>query len=59
MAFYVGEIDKKELRRKVKEQMPALMLPDKILHMDEMTMTKSGKIDRAALWNHYREEKRR
>ena len=59
MAFYVGEIDKKELRRKVKEQMPAFMLPDKFLHMDEMPMTKNGKIDRAALWNHYREEKRR
>ena len=59
VAFYVGEIDKKELRRKVKEQMPAFMLPDKFLHMDEMPMTKNGKIDRAALWNHYREEKRR
>lgn len=57
VAFYVGEIDKKELRRFVKGQMPGFMIPDKFLQVEEMPLTKNGKINREELWNWYREAK--
>ncbi len=59
VAFYVGAADKKELRRAAREQMPGFMIPDTFLQMEQMPLTKNGKIDRAALWSRYKEEKKK
>lgn len=59
VAFYVGAADKKELRRAAREQMPGFMIPDMIMQVEQMPLTKNGKIDRAALWSRYKEEKKK
>ena len=59
VAFYVGTADKKTIRRDIREQMPGFMMPDKFFQVEEMPLTKNGKIDRTALWNRYKEEKKR
>ena len=59
VAFYVGTADKKTIRRDIKEQMPGFMMPDKFFQVEEMPLTKNGKIDRAALWSRYKGEKKR
>lgn len=47
--FYVGQIDKKELHSKMKEILPVYMVPTKLVEVEELPMTKNGKIDRRAL----------
>ena len=59
VAFYVGNADKRELRHCVKEQMPGFMVPDIFMQVDQMPLTKNGKIDRGVLWERYKEAKRR
>lgn len=59
VAFYVGEAEKKEVRRSLKNQMPGFMIPDAFLQVEEMPLTKNGKINRADLWERYKEEKKR
>lgn len=48
-AFYIGDIDKKELHRKLKEKLPLYMIPNALRQIDEMPLTKNGKTDRKAL----------
>ena len=48
-AFYVGDIDKKELHSKLKEKLPIFMIPTKLIKIDEFPITKNGKIDRKKL----------
>ena len=47
--FYTGTIDKKELSAALHEALPAFMTPNNIRKIDEMPLTKNGKIDRAKL----------
>lgn len=47
--FYVGTIDKKDLQEALKEKVPPFMIPNKMIRIDEMPMTKNGKIDRNRL----------
>ena len=47
--FWLGERDQKELHNELKVVMPSYMVPNKLVHLDEMPMTKNGKIDRAVL----------
>lgn len=49
IAFYVGDIESKELHETLKEQLPVFMLPGKFVKLDTMPITKNGKIDRKAL----------
>ncbi len=49
LLFYTGSIDSKELLASLHEVLPAYMLPNKIKHLEEMPMSKNGKIDRNAL----------
>lgn len=46
--YYVGSIDKTELYSVMKQSLPVFMIPGFIRKMDEMPMTKNGKIDRQA-----------
>lgn len=47
--FYVGNIDKKELHKRMKETLPVFMIPGALRNVDEMPLTKNGKIDRKKL----------
>lgn len=47
--FYIGDIPKKELHIKLKEQLPVYMIPTKLIQLEEFKMTKNGKIDRKKL----------
>lgn len=49
IAFYVGDIESKELHETLKEQLPVFMLPGKFVKLDTMPITKNGKIDRKVL----------
>ncbi len=47
--FYIGNIDKKELHKRMKETLPIFMIPGALRNVSEMPLTKNGKIDRKKL----------
>lgn len=47
--FYVGDIDKKEIHRYIKDKLPIYMIPGRFVKTDEFPLTKNGKIDRQKL----------
>ncbi len=47
--FFIGDLDKKELRSKLEEKLPSFMIPTKLIKLDEFPITKNGKIDRKEL----------
>ncbi|MDE6155039.1 MAG: AMP-binding protein, partial [Eubacterium sp.] len=47
--FYIGNIDKKELHKQMKETLPVFMVPGALRQVEEMPLTKNGKIDRKLL----------
>ena len=47
VCWYMGEIEPKEVRIRLKEKVPAYMVPGRINRVDEMPYNKNGKIDRA------------
>lgn len=47
--FYLGDISKKDLHLKLKETLPVFMIPTALIQMEELPMTKNGKIDRKKL----------
>lgn len=47
--FYIGTIEKDRLASVMKENLPAFMIPSVIRKVDEMPLTKNGKIDRKML----------
>lgn len=47
--FYIGNIDKKELHKQMKETLPIFMVPGALRQVTEMPLTKNGKIDRKLL----------
>lgn len=59
VAFYQGSTEKKEVRRKIKEQMPGFMIPDAFVQVPYMPLNKNGKIDREELMDGYREERKK
>lgn len=48
-AFYIGDIDKKELRDALSNKLPIFMIPNVIRKIEEFPLTKNGKIDRKQL----------
>lgn len=48
-AFYQGKIEKRELKKRLSRKLPAFMLPNRFCPVDEMPLTKNGKIDRKRL----------
>ena len=46
---YVGAREKEELVASLREALPQYMVPNKTHQIDEMPLTKNGKVDRAAL----------
>ncbi|HEY1939778.1 MAG TPA: amino acid adenylation domain-containing protein [Candidatus Angelobacter sp.] len=49
VAYVVGERDHEELRRDLKGKLPAYMVPSVIVHMEELPLSSTGKVDRQAL----------
>lgn len=47
--FFVGSIEKDELAASMSRDLPAFMIPGVIRRVDEMPLTKNGKIDRKKL----------
>ena len=47
--FYIGDISKKDLHIRLKENLPIYMIPTKLIQLEEFKMTKNGKIDRKKL----------
>ncbi len=47
VCWYLGEIEPKEVRVRLKEKVPAYMVPGRIYRVEEMPYNKNGKIDRA------------
>ena len=45
-AFYMGEAEPSQIRRQMKEKLPAYMIPSKIRTVPVMPMNKNGKTDR-------------
>lgn len=46
VAFYMGEVEPKIIRKELKEKVPGYMVPNKIIKLDHMPLNKNGKIDR-------------
>lgn len=55
--FYVGDKDKKELVKDLKEKLPRYMLPNQMTVLPEMPFTPNGKINRVRLNEIYKEQK--
>lgn len=49
VAFYEGGADVAAVRAEVHEKLPPFMVPSQITAVEEMPLTKNGKVDRAAL----------
>lgn len=49
VGFLVGAAEIDDLRRHLSQQLPAYMIPTRLVRLDEMPTTSSGKIDRARL----------
>lgn len=47
--FYIGDMDKKELHKRMSEKLPAFMIPNALRKVEQMPLTKNGKIDRKQL----------
>ncbi|MBQ3302509.1 MAG: amino acid adenylation domain-containing protein [Eggerthellaceae bacterium] len=47
--YYTGTIDKKDLAERLHDSLPPFMMPNNIKLVDQMPMTKNGKIDRQKL----------
>ena len=47
--FYVGNIEKDEVVKYLKENLPVFMVPNKIIQIEKFPITKNGKIDRKEL----------
>lgn len=55
VAFYEGDIDRKQLSRSLVKYVPNFMVPNVFVQVDTMPLTKNGKIDRKELTARYQE----
>ena len=58
-AFYEGEIDESFVIEQARASLPEFMIPSTLTRVDDMPLTKNGKVDRKALLARYLEEKKR
>lgn len=56
IAFYDGEIERRELIRVLKKDLPVFMIPNVFYKIDRFPITKNGKIDRKKLSDMIKEE---
>lgn len=55
IAFYEGNIEKNEIIKQLRQQIPRFMIPNVFRNMEQLPLNKNGKIDRNGLNNAYRE----
>lgn len=55
VAFYKGDIEKKQIVRAIGVRIPAFMIPNVFVKVEEFPLTKNGKIDRKKVWQKYLE----
>ena len=55
VAFYEGDIDRKQLSRSLVKYVPNFMVPNVFVQVDTMPLTKNGKIDRKELTARYQD----
>ena len=48
-AFYIGDIDSKEIKQILKSELPVYMIPGKLIKLENLPLSKNGKIDRKKL----------
>ena len=53
-SFYVGSLNSKDLRTILQKKIPLYMIPTKIIKLDDLPLTKNGKIDRKKLFDLYK-----
>ena len=58
-AFYEGDIDEAAVIEQARASLPEFMIPSTLTRVDDMPLTKNGKVDRKALLARYLEEKKR
>lgn len=56
--YYVGDMESKELIALLKDKLPRYMIPNYAERLEEIPFTPNGKINRVALKNKYKEEKK-
>ena len=56
VCFYVGTMERKELYSNLKKDLPLFMVPTKYYKLDNMPLTKNGKVDRGELKRLYEED---
>lgn len=56
--YYVGDITSKELVAGLKEKLPRYMIPNYVEQLDEIPFTANGKINRVALKENYKKERK-
>lgn len=56
--YYVGNVSAKEVIAKLKDMLPRYMIPNQVEQLEEMPFTANGKIDRVALKNKYKGERK-
>lgn len=49
ICFYVGDVEKTQLKKQLKLSLPGYMVPQKLCSIDQMPMNKNGKMDRNQL----------
>ena len=55
VAFYEGAAEKRAIVKKLRELIPAFMIPNAFCPTERLPITKNGKIDRNALKKSYQE----
>lgn len=55
--FYVGDIDKRTLTKKLKEQLPRYMIPNVMIQLDRLPLTANGKMNRLEMKEIYQKYK--
>ncbi len=53
-SFYVGTLETKDLRSILQEKLPIYMIPTKFIKLNNLPLTKNGKIDRKKLFDSYK-----
>lgn len=53
IAFYVGNIEKEDLIKSLKLNLPKYMIPNVFIKMDKLPLNKNGKVDRQLLKSEY------
>lgn len=54
LGFFEGDTDKKTVAHILMQKLPKYMIPSELVRVDEMPITKNGKIDRTALLDNYK-----